>query len=113
MVTKETLSAVRVYLLIFGVAFASGAAYQYVLNAKRAAREADTPRAILGLVIDGHWMGAYVTSQDYKLHCIQGDQLPLKSAAEIGQSLPEQSAMISNMSTPCGKQQDTKHDDGV
>jgi hypothetical protein len=108
-------------LVIIAAAFLSvsigaalGGVYWEKQNLERKQAEgADIPRAILGLVVDGHWMGACVTSQDYKLHCIQGDQLPLKSAAEIGKSLPEQSAMISNMSTPCGKQQDTKRDDGV
>jgi hypothetical protein len=102
-------------VIAFGLiaAFGLGAYVDTVAHTKREAREADTPRAILGLVVDGHWMGACITSQDYKLHCIQGDQFPVKSAAEIGKSLPEQSAMISNMGTPCGKQQDTKRDDTI
>jgi hypothetical protein len=90
-----------------------GAFWEKVNLDQQQAEGADTPRAILGLVVDGEWMGACITSQDYKLHCIQGDQFPVESAAEIGRSLPAQSAGIGHMQTPCGKQQDTKRDDGV
>jgi hypothetical protein len=88
-----------------------GSVYQEKLNASIAKDNADNPRAILGLVIDGHWMGACITSQDYKLHC--SNQIAPARAFEIGKGLQEQSAMISNMSTPCGKQQDTKRDDTI
>jgi len=107
---KKILMA-SVYVTTLGVVFALGAGFQDALNAKHAARDANTPRAILGLVVDGHWMGACITAQDYQLHC--SAQIPAKDAFEIGNALPEPSAQVSTLTTPCGKEQNTKRDDTV